>query len=160
MESMKSSEEPRHMADAHSKDSVSSRSHERDSDAQPTKFPNSNTLLRSQSNKESLFLSFLSSSLPRCEQPPPRRHAAPFTAPISMISPWLTIAAGRPRQRLPEPLLSSARCPAGPPGQPESSACWSAAVADYPHQHRHPSRDPSMAASLLLVRCVWCVRCR
>ncbi|KAK9099185.1 hypothetical protein Syun_026230 [Stephania yunnanensis] len=36
MESMKSYEDPRHMADAHLEDSVSSRSHERDSDAQPT----------------------------------------------------------------------------------------------------------------------------
>ncbi|KAK9092409.1 hypothetical protein Syun_027320 [Stephania yunnanensis] len=39
MESMKSCEEPRHMAYAHSEDSVSSKSHERNSDAQPTSSP-------------------------------------------------------------------------------------------------------------------------
>ncbi|KAK9092693.1 hypothetical protein Syun_027604 [Stephania yunnanensis] len=36
MESLKSCDEPRHLADAHSDDSISSRSHERNSDAQLT----------------------------------------------------------------------------------------------------------------------------
>ncbi|KAK9107538.1 hypothetical protein Syun_023549 [Stephania yunnanensis] len=42
----------------------------------------------------------------------------------------------------PEPLPLPARYPAGPSTQPESSACWSAAVADFPHQQRHPSAIP------------------
>ncbi|KAK9166691.1 hypothetical protein Scep_001882 [Stephania cephalantha] len=65
MESLKCCEKPRHMANAYSEDSISSRSHERDSDAQLTTFDgvlNFKSPLRLHVQQGSLFPFFFSSS--------------------------------------------------------------------------------------------------